>query len=118
VKNIEKKSILWDIVWTILTLGLFNIWVQIRQIVDSNEIIGRQEFSFFKLALLTIITIGFYFVWHEYKMTKILMNKVYPNEPGSIEGTSLLCAALAFFGLWFLVDSYQQHLINKIIDKS
>ncbi len=117
MKDLEKKSFLWDFFWTIITFGLFNIWVQIRQIVDTNEILGSREFSFFRLALLTIITLGLYFVWHEYKMTKILMQKLYPDEPGSVEGTSLLSAALAFLGLWFLVDSYQQHLLNKIIDR-
>lgn len=117
MKGLRPKSIFLDILFTILTFGLFNLWIQIRQIVDSNEILEKDEFSFFKMALLTIITLGFYFVWHEYKMTKLLHQKVYANEPGSSDVAALISAVATFLGLWFLVDSYQQYLINSIIER-
>jgi hypothetical protein len=114
-KDVIKRSIFWDIVWTVLTFGLFNIYVQIRQIMDSNDILGREEFSFWKLLVLSILTLGLYFMYFEYKMTKELqlaVNGSYSKE------VCWLCAIATFFGLWFVVDSYQQSLINLYSTKT
>ena len=115
VSDIKYKSIFWDIFWTVLTVGLFNIWVQVRQILDTNELLGKPVYSMWKLLLLTLITLGFYFVWHEYKMTRDLYLKVH-GVPG--KDVAFWCGVAAFFGLWFVVDSYQQSLINLWVLRS
>jgi hypothetical protein len=108
-KDVLERSIVWDIVWTVLTFGLFNLWVQIRQIMDVNDILGREEFSMWKVFLLTILTLGLYFCYYEYQMTKQLqlaVNGSYSKE------VCWLTAIASFLGLWFVVDGYQQSLIN------
>jgi uncharacterized membrane protein YjgN (DUF898 family) len=113
--DIKRKSIFWDIFWTVMTFGLFNLWVQIRQIEDTNDLLGRDEYSMWKLVLLTLITLGLYFVWHEYKMTRDIYRTVHGVEGKDV---AFWCAVAAFFGLWFVVDSYQQSLLNLWISKN
>ncbi|TDJ06434.1 MAG: hypothetical protein E2O68_05015 [Deltaproteobacteria bacterium] len=115
MSQITKKSIFLDILFTILTFGLFNLWVQLRQMIDANEILGKDDFSAFKVLLFSLLTLGLYFSWHEYSMTRTLQYKVY----GDNDWVKPLWTAVAtFFGLWFLVDSYQQSLLNAYIDRA
>ncbi len=110
--TIERKSILFDILLTIITGGLWNLWVQYRQIRDSNAILPpEKQKSFILLLLFSVLTFGLYFVWHEFKLTKDLHIKVYGSDRLEIE---ILCGIASFFGLWFIVDSYQQSLMNEI----
>jgi hypothetical protein len=112
---IKNKVILLDILFTVLTGGLFNLWVQYRQIRDSNRLLPVDEQkSFVLLMIFSILTFGIYFVWHEFKMTRDLHLKVYGERDSAIE---LLCAIGTVFGLWFLVDSYQQNLLNEYVLK-
>ena len=114
--QLKKKSIFFDIVWTLLTLGLFNLWVQYRQIRDSNTLLPESEQKSFLLMLLfSFLTFGFYFIWHEYKLTRELHQITYGHE---IPGAEILCGIGTFFGLWFIVDSYQQNLLNEYIERA
>lgn len=113
MRPVSKSSILKDILLTFLTLGLWNLYVQIRQIADVNELLGDREVpSFAFVFLLSVITLGIYFCYHEYKLTrelhKLNFNEVYTP-------TEVLVSLLTFFGLWFIVDSYQQSLINRYV---
>lgn len=73
-----------------------------------------QQKSFIILVLFSLITFGLYFIWHEFKLTRELHELVYGSERLEIE---ILCGVASFFGLWFIVDSYQQTLINEYCDK-
>ncbi len=108
--------VLTDIILTILTLGLWNLWVQVRQVNSVNVIEGKDRFPpMIFILLLSIFTFGIYFFYHEYKMTKILHQKICGHTKPYIE---IPMALLTFLGLWFIVDSYQQSLINKLIIKA
>lgn len=112
---IKKKSILIDILLTILTAGLFNLWVQYRQIRDSNTLVPEGERKSFLLMLLfSFLTFGIYFIWHEFKLTRDLHRVTYGHE---IPGVEVLCGVGTFFGMWFIVDSYQQNLLNEYIEQ-
>ena len=111
--QITKKSIFLDILLTICTFGLFNLWVQLRQMIDTNEILENDEFSAFKTVLFSILTLGIYFVWHEYSMTRTLQNEVLGDDDWVLP---FWAGVATFFGLWFLVDSYQQSLLNTYVE--
>lgn len=112
-RGVDRKNIFLDIAFTLLTFGLFNLYVQFRQIEDVNEILGSEDFSFIKVILLSIITFGLYFCYHEYLLTREL-HKLLKKE--SEEFAGVMSAIAAFFGLWFVVDSFQQSLINEYLD--
>ena len=116
MKAITKPhSIFLDLFLSIITLGLFNFWIQIRQIVDTNEVMGRDQFSIFKVIVFSILTLGLYFAYHEFKMTRELHKIRDGVENPTIEFISMV---LAFLGFWFIVDSYQQSLLNDISEKN
>ena len=95
-----------------MTFGIWNLWVQYRQMKDMNIILGKKDYSFFLVFLFTILTLGFYFWYHEYKLTQELheLNGLY-----DLKLVEIFIPLLTFLGLWFLVDSYQQDLLNTYI---
>lgn len=109
--NVTSSSVVLDIVLTIFTFGLWNFYVQMRQIWDINELSSTDKElpSIVVVFLLSVITLGLYFCYHEYKLTKKLHGLRYGVENSTVE---VGAGILTFFGLWFIVDSYQQSLIN------
>jgi len=113
--GVRVHSIFLDILFTILTFGLFNLWVQIRQCLDVNELLGRDKFSILKMIIFSILTFGLYFCYYEYKMTHELHVLVKGQEDAAVE---IMLAVMTFFCLWFIVDSYQQNLLNQHLLKN
>ncbi|MBT3980292.1 MAG: DUF4234 domain-containing protein [Bacteriovoracaceae bacterium] len=103
------RSVVKDIVITILTCGLFNIYIQYVQIGAVNDIINEEKYSFVHWFLFTIITCGLYHIYHEYRMTEDICRGLElkdSNEP-------LVNLMLSVFGLCIVADAIQQGLINK-----
>lgn len=113
--DVKIESIIADIVLTIITLGIWNLWVQLRQIYDVNQLLGQKKFpeSILKLLFFTLITLGFYFIYHEIMMTRALHRLNYGKSYFLL---NIIVGFLTFFGLWFIVDSYQQNLLNRYIE--
>lgn len=113
--NVKKKNFVFDCILILITGGLWNIWMQYRQIRDYNLLTNSDKYSFTKWFLLSLITFGIYHVIHEYRLTKdiCIMNGLIENEVISIAS-----AALSITGLWVLVDLYQQELINQKVENS
>jgi len=103
------KSIAADIVLTLFTFGLFNIWVQYRQIKAVNYILEIKKYSFLRWMFLTIITFGLYHIYHEWRMSVDLAKALGKDE--SLEGfISLILSAVA---LSIIADAIQQARINE-----
>ena len=103
------RSIAKDIFFTILTLGFWNIYVQYRQILAMNQILGREKYRFWPWLLLSIITLGIYHVYHEYRMSSDLSLKL--KETSSAE--TILAVTMAVLGLFPVTDAIQQSQINR-----
>lgn len=115
-KNLRKErcSLIRDIILTILTFGLWNFYIQYRQIHFVNKIrINDGVPSVFFIFIFSIFTFGIYFCYHEYKMTKKLHEVVGFHDQQVVE---ILAAVITFIGLWFIVDLYQQYLINNFVE--
>ena len=114
--KLSRRSIILDIILTLVTFGIWNLIVQIRQIIDVNSFLAGDDkvrsaaMTFF----LSIITLGLYFVYHEYVLTKKLHILLYGERKTEVE---YLMGLLTFIGVWFIVDSYQQNLLNLYADK-
>ena len=108
---INKKNIFIDLILFILTGSLWTFWMQYRQIRDYNRLVGRKEFSFLILLILSIVTIGFYHIYHEYKITKSIYIAV--NAGSNPETPALIAIVLTIFLGWIFVDMYQQELLNR-----
>ena len=109
----KKQSIALDLILSIITLGLYNFfWVQIRQILDTNELLQEERFSYLQVLIFTILTLGLYFCYHEYLLTKTLHFKISKQR---YVGREIACLLGSFLGLSFIVDAYQQQLLNEYI---
>lgn len=74
-----------------------------------NDMLGKNKYSFSLWAILSLITCGLYHIYHEYRMTVDICNKL--NLPQSYEPA--LSVLLTSFGLHPIADAIQQSLINR-----
>lgn len=103
------RDIARDIIITILTCGLYNIYIQSRQIHAVNAMIREDKYSFGSWFLLTLVTCGLYHIYHEYRKTTDLCRTIKDlneNEP-------ILTVLLTIFGMAIVADAIQQTHINR-----
>jgi hypothetical protein len=97
-----------DLVLAILTMGIYSIWVQHKQIEAMNAILGRTAYNFWRWLLLSIITLMLYMIYHEWSKS---VDLALANKRVRVSGTaSLILTAL---GLWFIANAMQQREINR-----
>lgn len=103
------KNIFLDILFTLLTCGLFNIWIQYRQIQALNRILNEEKYKFLNWSLFTLLTCGLYHIYHEWRMSRDLAKISGRDE--SMEG--MFTIILSVFGFSIIVDAIQQSRINE-----
>lgn len=103
------SSIIFDILVTIVTCGIYYFFIQHRQIQALNHMLGRPKYSFIKWLLFTIITCGIYHLYHEYIMAGDIAQVI--GEKSS--NFQLLMLALAIVGLPMIADAIMQDKLNK-----
>ncbi len=104
VRDIAK-----DIIFTLLTCGLYNIYIQAQQIKAVNAMLRQDKYSFGSWFLLTLVTCGIYHIYHEYRKTSdlcVIFKDLNENEP-------ILTVLLAIFGMSIVADTIQQTHINR-----
>ena len=113
----EKKkeffaSIVADILLTIVTCGIYNLFVQNRQMKAVNTFLGENKYNFWFWLLITIITCGIYHIYHEYIITKDICKiaNLHSNE-------TVVILLLSIFGLTIVADALQQNMLNEYIEK-
>ena len=111
--TIEPKNLIIDILLTLLTGGLWNLWVQYRQMKNVNTILKRDSFSPFWTLVFSLLTFGIYFFYHEYKLTDEIYTLTYGVRNKDL---AMLCGIGSALGMWFIVDCFQQHMLNSYIE--
>jgi hypothetical protein len=109
VDQIHVRSIVVDLLLTVFTFGLFNIYIQHVQIKALNDILQTKKYSFWMWAIFTLLTFGLYHIYHEYRIGKDL--SLCLNTPESF--SPYLQVILACVGLHFVADAIQQSEINQ-----
>ena len=105
----HARNIVADIILTIITCGLYNLYVQYVQMKAVNSMLKEEKYSFLLWLLLTFITCGIYHIYHEYRKTQDIcacLNLQNSNEP-------VVNLILSIFGLSIVADALQQSLINR-----
>ncbi len=108
-KSEHIRNIGLDIVLTIITCGLFNIYLQYRQMIAVNTMIREIKYKFIPWLLLSIVTCGLYHIYHEWRKSSdiaIVLGKTESQEP-------IITVLLSIFGLSIVADAIQQAEINK-----
>jgi len=112
----HHHSIALGIILSIVTFGLYNIYWNYREFDSMNELLGREEYSFWTWLILSIVTCGLYHIYYEYKMGSdlyaILRDRGYEVNPN----LPLIGLALSIFGLTIVADAVYQHELNRLVE--
>lgn len=98
-----------DLIVTLLTCGLFNLYVQYKQMQAVNDMLGEPKYSWLTWALLTLITCGIYHIYHEWRKSTDVAR--CQGEEGSSE--PVVNIILTVVGLSIVADAIQQAEINR-----
>ncbi|MGQ0794300.1 MAG: DUF4234 domain-containing protein [Deltaproteobacteria bacterium] len=105
------------IILTIITLGIFNLYWQYRQMKFVNLLAGEKKFSFPWWLFLTIITFGIYHIYHEYVVGREIASLQDKLGIPRNSDLAIISVLLSIFGLTIVTDAIQQREINAMIDK-
>jgi len=102
------RNIALDIILTLLTCMLYNIYIQYKQIEAVNDMLKERKYDFVFWFLLSVITCGLYHIYHEYRKSTDIA-RVLNKDSGS---AGLVALLLSLFSLSFINDAIQQSEIN------
>lgn len=103
------RNIIFDIILTLITCWIYNVYVNVQQIKAVNHMLGSQKYSPLKWFIFTILTCGIYHIYHEYILSRDICNCI--GRPDSSEPLAHL--VLSLFGLSLVADALQQNIINS-----
>lgn len=103
------SSIIFDIIITIITCGIYNLFIQNRQIKALNYLLQSEKYFFWKWFLYSIITCGIYHIYHEYVMAGDINSIVEDKSPNF----QPIILVLAVMGLPIVADAIMQNKLNK-----
>ncbi|MEE3296845.1 MAG: DUF4234 domain-containing protein [Planctomycetota bacterium] len=98
---------------SILTFGFYLFFWKCHQMKVLNSWLGRQEHSFWKWLLLSLLSCGLYTLYHEYKtgrdINEIQRRMGWPEN----RGLGILSVFMTLLGAGLLAIVLQQDEINK-----
>lgn len=104
------RSVAADIILTLITCGLWNIWVQARQMRAVNFMINKEKYRFWIWAGLTLITCGLWHIYHEFRLSQDI-SLAMGKGPSDI--SPVVHLLLSVFALSIIADALQQAEINN-----
>ena len=113
-RNPHHVSIPLYLILTLVTLFIFNLYWNYRQMVACNELLGRSEFSWLTWILLTILTCGIYHLFYQYKMGAAINEIQHQRNLPVAEGLPVLSVVSAVLGVGVVADCIHQYELNKI----
>jgi hypothetical protein len=102
------RGIAFVVIMSIVTCGLYNIYLQYIQIKTLNVMVKEEKYSFIKWFLLSIITCGLYHVYHEYVMAQDLVELTSADS-----NFPLIALVCSLFGFSIIIDAIHQKHINE-----
>ena len=111
-----KSNIVLDIIFLVLTCGLYGAYWQYKQMRFVNAMAGEQKFHFGKWMLFTVLTCTLYHHYHEYLMGReivMLQERLGVSPSRDLPALSI---ALSIISFGILTDAIQQHEINRLVE--
>ena len=112
------SSIPRDIILTLLTCGIYNLFWQARQFRTLNAFLGREQFRFWTWLLLSLVTCGLYHIYNEFLMGKSIVAVQRSIGRPPTANLPLICLLVSFSGLTIVADAIQQSEINDFFERS
>ena len=105
-----------DIVLTLVTCGIYNLFWQYRQFKVMNAFLGQKRYSFLQWMILVVLTCGLYHVYIQYSMGGVIneIKEHYGMKP--TDNLPILSLVFTAVGFSFVVDCIHQEEINRMYD--
>ena len=103
------------LVLTLVTLGLFNLYWNWRQMAACNEFLERDEFHWGLWLLLSILTCGLYHLYYQYQMGAAIVEIQGAWGAPVSKDLPVLSVVAAVIGFGIVADCIHQHEINKLV---
>lgn len=103
------SNIFLDILITILTCGIYNLFIQYRQIQAVNYLLGQSKYSFMKWGVFSLLTCFIYHIYFEYSMAGDINESVKDKSPN----LQAIVLGLSLMGLPIIADAIIQDKINR-----
>jgi hypothetical protein len=113
-ENPYYANIALNLVLTLITFFLFNLYWNYRQMVACNDLLGRREFSWPVWFFLTLLTCGLYHLYYQYKMGAAINEIQEDLDTPVTEGLPVLSVVAAILGFGIVADCIHQHEINRL----
>ncbi len=114
---LKQRNVVTSIVLTLVTCGLYGIYLFIQLTDDANELSGDHKTSGGTAFLFTLITCGIYGLYWSYQMGKKMYNaQVRAGVPAN--DNSILYLVLSLFGVGIIAYAIIQSDINDILEKN
>lgn len=112
----SKRSVGMSVLLTIITCGLYGLYLIYKVSDDMNQIAYRKLNSPGVDLMLVILTCGLYGIYWYYKIGRQIADVEY--EIGMrVNNTSILCLILAVIALPIIAMAILQSEINTILDE-
>ena len=103
------------IIFSVITCGVYNVYWNYRQMKAMNILLGREEFSFGRWAILTLLSCGIYHIYYEYRMGSELQAWLTQNGRPVDSHLAVTGLIMSVVGLTVVADAIYQRELNKLI---
>lgn len=110
----HSGSVALYLIFSILTLGLFNLYWNWRQMRSCNELLGRRDFSWILWILFCLLTFGLYHFYYQYKMGAALVEIEQRFGMSHTKDLPILSVILTVVGFGIVTDCVHQHELNRV----
>ncbi|MCP4036202.1 MAG: DUF4234 domain-containing protein [bacterium] len=104
------------LVLSILTCFLFDLYWNYRQMEACNDLLDRDEFSWWLWIFLVLITFGLYHFYYQYQMGRAIVEIQGRRGLPTTDGLPILSVVATLLGFGIVTDCIHQLEINRIVD--
>jgi hypothetical protein len=115
-KFAHTSNIVTDIIFTVLTCGIYGLFWQNRLFKTANTLIDQQRFNFWPWFFLTLLTCGIYNIYIQYVFGKTLSDALIAEGGKPNDSLPILALLLTIFGLGIVVMAIEQNEINTLCE--
>jgi hypothetical protein len=102
------------LILTLVTVGVFNLYWNYRQMQACNSMLGRKEFSFARWILFCLLTFFLYHLYYQYRMGVAIVEIQRMRDEPVFEELPVVSLVAAVLGVGIAADCIHQFEINKL----
>ena len=116
--KIKESNVLIALLLCFFTVGLYYPFWQYKQMKVTNKLLGSDEHSYVSWLFFSIITLGLYHLYHEYRSSQTISELSAKYMLGQKdENYPIFCLGISLIGGFLISDMIHQDDLNKIVRK-